>query len=290
MLLDFIGFSFDGVHSSELNILRVSDGNRYTETLTPQFENITAQMPGSDTTLCWDSYYSNTPFTIDIAFDSLTEIDLRSLRQTFNAKRRGVLVFDERPYKAYDVVLQGPVQLTTLCFEENGERIYKGEGTIVFVSYYPYARSVHKFLDEYDDTIYTNKYEWASASGLRPSKGTLDGTGTQISLYNAGDVPADWVVYYSINASGCALTQINLDNRPEIMQFSAIARENASDSFVRINSRTQLIEGCDSNKVPTGSTYNKYLKAGDFFKLPLNTSTFVSNTACAGIEYDYLYY
>ena len=28
---DFIGFSFDGIHSSKLNILRVSEGDRYEE-------------------------------------------------------------------------------------------------------------------------------------------------------------------------------------------------------------------------------------------------------------------
>ena len=44
-----------------------------------------------------------------------------------------------------------------ICFDENNERIYKGEGTIQFIAYSPYAKSVHKFLNEFDDSFYTNK-------------------------------------------------------------------------------------------------------------------------------------
>jgi len=34
---DFVGFTFDGIHSSELNIIRTSESNRYTEDLVPSF-------------------------------------------------------------------------------------------------------------------------------------------------------------------------------------------------------------------------------------------------------------
>jgi len=34
---DFVGFTFNGIHSSELNVVRVSDSNRYTEDLLPTF-------------------------------------------------------------------------------------------------------------------------------------------------------------------------------------------------------------------------------------------------------------
>jgi len=32
---DFLGFTFNGVHSSELGLTRVSDGSRYNENLYP---------------------------------------------------------------------------------------------------------------------------------------------------------------------------------------------------------------------------------------------------------------
>ena len=38
---DFIGFTFNGVHSSELGIIRVSEGDRYNESLLPSLSSKT---------------------------------------------------------------------------------------------------------------------------------------------------------------------------------------------------------------------------------------------------------
>ena len=39
-----------------------------------------------------------------------------------------------------------------MCFDlDEGTRIYKGEGSLNLVAYYPYARSVHKFLNEFNE-------------------------------------------------------------------------------------------------------------------------------------------
>lgn len=291
MLIDFCGFTFNGIHTSELNIIRVSNGSRYNGTLGPAFQDKTAPIEGGDGILFWDSFYTNNPFPIQFAFDSITEAQFRRLRQVFCAKAIGELIFDETPYKAYTAKVQSPAQIQYICFDDkNGNRVYKGEGTIQFIAYYPYAKSVHKFLNEFDDAFYTNKSEWSASSGMLSARGTYDGTGTSITLYNAGDIETDWQAFYTMTSSGCALTSISLNNGEGQMAFSAISRKDSSDAYLRLNSRTQLIEGCDSNKVPTGTLYNEHLTAGDFFKIPLGESTFVSNTSCAEIKYTYLYY
>ena len=64
---DFIGFSFDGVHSSDLGVLRVSDGSRYNEYLLPTSQDVTVQVPGGDGTYYFGSYYTSRPFSISIA-------------------------------------------------------------------------------------------------------------------------------------------------------------------------------------------------------------------------------
>lgn len=291
MLIDFCGFTFNGVHSSELNIIRTSNGSRFNETVGASFQDATAQIEGGDGLLFWDSFYNNKPFSIQIAYDSLTETQLRTLRRVFCAKAIGELIFDEVPYKAYTVKIQTPPQLTYICFDDkNGNRVYKGEGTIQFVAYYPYAKSVHKFLDDFDDFYYWNKDQWAESSGMKSTKGIYDSTGTTLALYNPGDIETDWQAFYIMTSAGCALTSISLNNGEGQMAFSNITRKKDSDAYLRLNSRTQLIEGCDSNKVPTGSLYNEFFTAGDFFKIPLGESTFVSNTSCAEIKYTYLYY
>ena len=292
MKQDFFGFQFNGVHTSDLNIVRVSDGSRYSENLSPVFQDKTAQMLGSDGTLYWESFDTNKAWAIQVAFDELSEMQYRRLRQVFNGKTMGELIFDELPFKAYTAKVQSSPQFKTICFDTpDGARIYKGEGTINFIAYYPYAKSVHKFLNEFDDYEYDNKAQWAAASGMKPTRASYDGTGTTINLYNAGDLETDWQAFYIINSSGSALTSISLNGGADgQMVFSSISQKKTNDAYIRINSRTNLIEGCDSSKIPTGSLYNEFLVAGDFFKIPLGESTFVSNTDCNEIRYDYLYY
>lgn len=296
-LRDFCGFQWNGKHSSDLNIVRVSEGSRYSENLLPNFQDKTSQMAGSDGTLYWESFYTNKSWTINIAFDNLSETNYRELRQWLNAKDMGELIFDEAPYKAYTVKIQSPPQLKFICFNENGQRIYKGEGTIQFISYFPYAKSAHKYLDEFGE-IYTNKSEWKDASRMKSTKGSYDVINSgKIMVYNAGDVETDWELYVPISQLGCPLTQISLEQGEAILyqlQFSNITQQKENDSYLRISSRTNLIEGCDSEKIPTGSLYNQFISAGDFFKIPLEEAKFVINNFPTGsdisLNYDYLYY
>lgn len=135
-LVDFCGFQFNGVHSSELGLTRVSDGSRYNENLVPDFSDKTVQIPGGDGMLYWESYYSSKKWTINVAFDDLSESEFRRLRQVFNTKQRGELIFDESPYKAYTVKIQSAPQFKTLCFDKPAEDGYETivENEVVKVS------------------------------------------------------------------------------------------------------------------------------------------------------------
>jgi hypothetical protein len=119
---------------------------------------------------------------VPIAFDSLTEEQVRRLYSHFGDKQIHELIFDERPYKVYMAKISGTPQIKTICFEaedDSGEikRIYKGEGTLNFVCYYPYAKSRFKYLDEYTlDSI----PEWNNWPG-----NTIEG-----DLYNPGVIDA----------------------------------------------------------------------------------------------------
>ena len=298
-LHDFCGFTWRGDHSSKYGIVRVSDGSRYNDTILPAFQDTTQKMPGSDGTLYWESFYTNKTFSINIAFDHLTEDNYRKLRQWLNGKDRGELIFDEAPYKAYTVKLQSAPQLKTICFNEDNQRIYKGEGTISFIAYYPFARGVYKFKDNIPKTI-KNTEEWIGASGL---EGARQGTtynsfsGGSCNLYNAGDLPTDFKLIVNI---GNNPTNITLKrSETEIigsLNFSLTAQ--GSDTYVRFNSATQLIEGLkktsDGGIELTGNLYNKYITSGDWFKIPLGESimniTGASFSDKPTIDYDYLYY
>ena len=150
---DFLGFTFNDYHSSVFGITRVSSSNRYDNNLLPTIQDKTIQTPGGDGTYYFGSYYTQKQFTLQIAFDSISEKQLRRLSEVFGDKGIHDLIFDESPYKIYSVKCTGQPQLKYICFDQYFEedqdgtiinkvhRVYKGEGTLQFTAYYPFARS-----------------------------------------------------------------------------------------------------------------------------------------------------
>lgn len=290
---DFIGFTFNGVHSSDMGIIRTSNGSRFNENLLPASTDKTVQIPGGDGTYYFGSNYTQRQIPISIATDELTETQFRQLKQWLGDKQIHPLVFDEAPYKTYMVKTSSIPTLKFICFDNitknNGEmtvnRVYKGEGSLQFIAYFPFARCTKKYLSEYTDS---NKEEWASASGLLTTQGDYDGTGANINLYNPGDVETDFFAYYA-RTSLKRLTKIYINSN--ILNFDFSNNDNVIDTYIRINSKANLIEGCDENFKPTGTLYNKFITSGDFFKIPTGENQLLSVGAnCVKIEYDYLYY
>lgn len=294
---DFIGFSFNGYRSEDLGIVRVSDGSRYNEDLIPTTQDKTVQVPGGDGFYYFGSDYTQKPFNINIAFDELTEMQFRNLQQVFGTKELGKLIFDERPYKYY-MVKSGKPQLKYICFGKEGEaRTYKGEGTLTFTAYYPFAKSVFKFLNEYSDK---NKNEWKEASGMKAEKGAYDTVSDNgsISVYNAGDLEADFILKFDLPIDNTSISDIKITLSKEnvgkveaFLDLKGFNKKNTDTGF-QINTKTNLIEGFNAEGL-TGTLYNENIIQGDFFKIPPRKEGYqISVTGMTPIEiaYDYIYY
>ena len=293
---DFIGFSFNEHRSESLGIVRVSDGSRYNEDLVPTTQDKTVQVPGGDGFYYFGSDYTQRQFSINIAFDELTEKQFRELQQVFGTKELGKLVFDERPYKYY-MVKSGKPQLKYICFGKEGERIYKGEGTLTFTAYYPFAKSIFKFLNEYGNK---NKDEWKEASGMKAEKGTYDivSNNGSISVYNAGDLETDFILKFSLPVDSASIGDIKITLSKEnvgkveaFLDLNGFSKKGADTGF-QINTKTNLIEGFNAEGL-TGTLYNENITQGDFFKIPPREEGYqISVTGATPIEivYDYIYY
>lgn len=293
---DFIGFTFCGYHSFyDLGFYRVSDGNRYNDYLVPNFQDKTAQVPGGDGTYFFETNYTQKTFAINIAFDTLTETQFRNLRWFFDKNKMGSLIFDESPYKAYNAKVQSPPQIKYICFDEGGQRIYKGEGSINFICYYPYARSTFRYLDEYNPEFNNNIDEWRATCGMKENDGDEYDqiNNSVVKLFNPGDIEADFTAYYGISSFPTGLT-ISQDNVTKgILHFkTGVTPKKNNDAYIRINSKTHLLEGYDDYFVSTGSLYNDIITSGDFFKIPLGDNIYLNSgtSLCRRIEYNYLYY
>jgi phage-related protein len=77
---DFIGFTYGGVHFSGHGLMRVSDGSRYSTYLLPSINNKSVQIPGKDGSYFFNSNFGNMEFSISVAYDSVTETDMRKIK------------------------------------------------------------------------------------------------------------------------------------------------------------------------------------------------------------------
>lgn len=369
---DFTGFNFDGYDSSTLGITRVSGGDRYGEDLQPEIKDRTAEVPGLNGEYFFGSDYGTRTFDLEIAFDSLKEVQLRKLRTVFGTKEIKKLIFNERPYKYYMVKLANPIELSYVCFdepkktigaaregvrritrieeeivineethepvidEETGEpitqsviyrdieqvipyetldtteRIYKGEGKISFIAYYPFAKSAYKQLPSEDE-----ESDWAISSGILSATAretnsideyvTVEGGGI-INVYNAGDVETGFCLYLPAAVCGTATTLTYKEDNSTItaqLILNAITLKDG-DVGVLIDTNNQLVVGVsnfennqntDGIYTTSGNLYNEYVNSGYFFHLEPNTllnpySIIEITGGGSGIYifYDYLYF
>lgn len=312
---DFIGFTFGDHHSSEFGIVRTSNGSRFDENLLPTIQDKTVQVPGGDGTYYFGSYYTQRQFSIQIAFDSLTEDGLRKLKQWLGDKKIKDLIFDEVPYKAYRAKVTGSATIKHLCFAEDGARVYKGEGTIQFTCYEPFARlrkgkngEDGKTEDFYPIADYPTREEWISESGILTAEemrniDIFDTATNTANIYNPGDLECDFTltIKFTVDTDGkkkISERELWIDKAGDKESRSLIIGEieqKGTDFSVKIDSKSNLLLGVDENGAMSGNTYNECIAGGHFFKIPVcgkGEATFKidRDSSDSTLEYRWLYF
>lgn len=154
----YIDFTYNGQKASDFHLVRVSSSSRYNDNLLPTLNDKTTDIPGADGMYFFNTYYKQKSFTINFAYDSVTETDLRAIRNWLNGRDVHELVFDEQPDRIYFAKVTGAPSLKYIPFDSYEHRsnntdaqisggsstsivIYKGEGTATFTCYDPFAYS-----------------------------------------------------------------------------------------------------------------------------------------------------
>ena len=96
-------------------------------------------------------------------------------------------------------------------YSDGTERIYKGEGKITFICYFPFAKSNFKVLPEAGQKYYEEREKWANSSGILSAsqyQNVDKYASNKIIVYNAGDVATGFRLYrpFSSNRSTSAMT------------------------------------------------------------------------------------
>lgn len=239
---DYIAFSFDNLHSYEdMGIVRVSDGDRYNDKLTPTLKDSTVDVPGGDGMYYFKTHHKQKVFDINFAFEDLDEAGITKLKKWLNGKNMGDLWFAEAPYKVYTAKVTGQPTLKTICFEEDGKRIYKGEGTVQFTAYWPYAHTPDK-IQRWDDTdkqwvnvgsgiVYTNYSGFANYNQILSELPGYNG--------NCGDLPFTFVAEL-INPNSETTSKLSLDITDTVHGLSIIyenVEQTQSDGVVTIETK-----------------------------------------------------
>lgn len=171
---DFTGFRFGNVHSKDLHLIVVSSSDRYEKNLLPENKDYSTEVPGGNGSYYFGSTFGNREFKVKVAFDNVDEKTWRRISNLFATDKLQDLVFDELPYKTYRAKLKSKPEFKYLCFTDRDtkERVYKGEGTLNFICYQPFAYGFNKYViraaDEYQlqvptlsnyDDRFENPYE-----------------------------------------------------------------------------------------------------------------------------------
>lgn len=314
--MDFTGFHFNGVHSSQFGIYRVSDGSRYQEGLLPTSEDYVTDIPGGDGQYYFGNSYKTKTWNLNLAFDNVTEKNLRDMKRWLASSIPGDIIFDESPYKRYVGKISGEPSLNYICFDQFSKtdnkyiRIYKGEGTVSFICYYPYAfNNYHKALADYSEEEYPNKDEWAEASGMKESLAGYDSYNSatsSIKIFNAGDIETDWKLTFNKPAGAFAERTFQISPTEH---FSISIKESSDSDQVPVSGlEASLVEIAGKIEIDTKKNMVTFIrtdgaripaffliKTGSLFKIPVSDNDItmsVSGGALTNaiIEYNYLYY
>ena len=160
--VDYAGFTFAGVHSSQFGLYSVSSGNRYGRYLSPTIKNITAENTGGNGTYFFGSQYTQQTFSFSMAFDSVTELELREIKQWLS---NGVssLILDELPYIEYYAKVSSSPQMNFLVFDDYLE----DTSTSIEDLYAPGAASDHRQLLPGTGRIRRKEHEVQKLQGRR---------------------------------------------------------------------------------------------------------------------------
>ena len=233
----YLGFTFDGHHSSEFGLLVVSDGDRYHQSLSPSFSDTVLSVPGKNGGYYFGTQLQMKDFTIRCAFDDMTSHMLHKIQNWLYPNKVGWLIFDETPYKKYKVKLSNILEPTFLPFDEFykakdykfQKEILKGELTINFFSYEEYGYENEEYEIPYV-TINNIIKQQDLDSGLIPKNYSHDGicfphqflseiskdTDFNFYAYNAGNGIASADFYFIVQKNQISedspLTIFNYEN------------------------------------------------------------------------------
>lgn len=280
---EFVAFSFGDFDSAGFGtgntnkIYRVGDSDKYTINLAPPMNDIVTDIPGGDGQYYFGTLHKPKVFTVNFVFDNLNDSGIAAMKTAFGGKELKQLRFAEEKNQVYIAKVTGQPNIKVVPFDVGSVTIYKGEGTVEFTAYWPYAKS-SPYPTETPATFSIRQMSMPSPSDGSQTKNTgltAGATRTSIEVPNPGDIPT----YFQLT-SDVSISKVSVGN-DEII---------SGNNIKYWNSQTGIIK---SNKNGNGDPID-YSGEG-LYRIPVGGTTLVVDHSAAPsgsnitIKYDYWY-
>ena len=160
----YLTFVFDGIDSTQVGVVSVSDGSTYDTPVLPTFTDNALEVDGYDGRYYFNTRITQKDFTYNCFIDNLSAFQFDQLKSWIRPKKIGKLIRPEEPYRYYWVKVSSVENLGNipLTHPDTGGVSYTGNFSVTFTTigqscgygmfYYQDDLKYYEYRDIFDGT------------------------------------------------------------------------------------------------------------------------------------------
>lgn len=160
----YLTFVFDGIDSTQIGVVSVSDGSTYDTPILPTFTDNSLEVDGYDGRYYFNTRITQKDFTYNCFIDNLSAFQFDQLKSWIRPKKIGKLIRPEEPYRYYWVKVSSVDNLGNipLTHPDTGGVSYTGNFSVTFTTigqscgygmfYYQDDLKYYEYRDIFDGT------------------------------------------------------------------------------------------------------------------------------------------
>ena len=160
----YLTFVFDGIDSTQIGVVSVSDGSTYNTPILPTFTDNSLEVDGYDGRYYFNTRITQKDFTYNCFIDNLSAFQFDQLKSWIRPKKIGKLIRPEEPYRYYWVKVSSVDNLGNipLTHPDTGGVSYTGNFSVTFTTigqscgygmfYYQDDLKYYEYRDIFDGT------------------------------------------------------------------------------------------------------------------------------------------
>lgn len=230
-----VGFSFCGVHSSDLGVV-LGNNDAAMHSITADYITDVETVNGYEGAYPAGTREGQKEFDLSLICEDMDDGQMARLGWLFGKGKYGELIFDHVPYKNYMVRVTSGITPPTTCYYDNarGVFVYSGVATVTLTAFTPRAYMNSDVLEDYPDVDATSKATLEAGTGIvetskRPSTSAENVSAeTDMLLMNCGTATA----HCNISITGKMSGGVEIYNRTTDQKMLITAPDNETHAYL----------------------------------------------------------